>query len=503
MTKGNNDIMKGLRLLMGCLASLMLAACSTEDSPVENPSGRGDAIVLDVKEVAPPVTRAQHRGIMNFTELKTTGFGVYGYKGTYNASTSAPTLFEDGANTHVTFETGGTDPTTLVVHPGSWKYADTSADLKEWEDDEDYTFFAYAPYMASDDAELATGVGQSGIASISTGNGDPTIGYIVSGTPASSVDLLWGVRTDTHDNSGLPWKDVQRGQTASAVQFTFYHALCALSYHAQVIVDQNNNLSDLGDKSNLGTIGSKDGCKVTLKKVMIKPKLAPADGGVLFHASAYLNLNNTTAHQPRWTGHSGTYEGLYVDRDRGEIDPLLADPDLKPDKADDFASPNPSNYDVMTDADYDDEVTGVTESANTQTVIAKDGSGNEQFFVLIPQAAQDYTVTVEYFITYKTASGYHREAHTGTATITGLELVAGVKYYINLVIGLTTFKLSVDAVDWEETTAPVTIATETGTSASQSLSRQEAPSGSLRGERGKNSSYRNNGITESRNNETK
>lgn len=67
---------------------------------------------------------------------------------------------------------------------------------------------------------------------------------------------------------------------------------------------------------------------------------------------------------------------------------------------------------------------------------------------------------------------YHRQSFEGTATLRNIELMAGVKYYFNLVFGLTTFKVSVDAVDWDESTSSVTIATETGTSASNSLARE-------------------------------
>lgn len=441
-------MMQRLQMVMVVAVVMMTAACSS-DEPMGGAQDGGDAIVLDVSGVAAPVTRAaQVPGSMNFTTLKATGFGVYGYKGAYNSS-SEPTLFDGGANTHVTFETGGTDPTTSLDIPGSWKYTDTSV-LKEWETGQKYTFFAYAPYMSE-------GGSAPGITSVSTGNGDPTIGYTVAEDPSQSVDLLWGVRTDTEATSGLPWIDVVRGSTYSAVLFTFYHALCAIGLHAQVIVNQDNQLSDLTDESNLGTVGSADGCKVTLKSVTIAPKT----GGTDFHKNGTLNLNNTTAHQPRWdTGGAATIASFAVSG--SQINSKLAEP-----KPEDFGKNNPSNYNVMTDAEYDDEVPGVTESANTQTVIAGDN-----VFMLIPQAVQDYTVTVDYFLTYKTTSGYHREAHTGTATIKDLTLSAGVKYYLNLVFGLTTFKLTVDAVDWDEHTINTTIATETGTSASQSLTRR-------------------------------
>ena len=474
--------MQRLQMVMVVAVVMMTAACSS-DEPMGGAQDGGDAIVLDVSGVAAPVTRAaQVPGSMNFTTLKATGFGVYGYKGVYNSSTSVPTLFDGGANTRVTFETGGTDPTTSLDIPGSWKYTDTSV-LKEWETGQKYTFFAYAPYMSAGEGTAGT---DAGINTISTGAGDPTIGYTVATDPSQSVDLLWGVRTDTKATSGLPWIDVVRGSTYSAVLFTFYHALCAIGLHAQVIVDQDNDPDNLGDVSQLGTIGNKDGCKITLRSITITPAGIPAKDEtpavdpVNFHQSGVLNLNNnTTAHQPNWGSTSGTIASLVLDdgttAGHGTIDSKLLDPVAnKVDDDDYYSSPDVLNLNgtqkaVMTN----DDVPGVTESANTQTVIAAD-----DLFMLIPQAAQDYTVTIQYYMTYKTGvdgSGnptYHRQSLRGTATINDLTLSAGVKYYLNLVFGLTTFKLTVDAVDWDEHTINTTIATETGTSASQSLTRR-------------------------------
>lgn len=443
-----NNGLRRVAMAVALGALLVLAGCSSEElgsseKPASTEAG-GNTIVLGVKEVRSAMTRAdQQPGVMDFTKLKTTGFGVYGYQGAYDSGTSTPTLFATGANTKVTFETGGTDPTTILVHPGSWKYAETAANQKEWVTTDKYTFFAYAPYMASAGTE-------PGITSISTSDGDPTIGYTVAEAPAQSVDLLWGVRTDSEAKSGLPWLDCTQKETASTVLFTFCHALCAVGFHAQVMADQTNDTDNLGDMSRLGTIGSKDGCKVTLRSITLTPVTTS------FTKSAVLNLNNTTKFQPKWSGQSGTIASLALDA--GEIDTELLDPDPS-----DFEVANPGNTTFMTN----DDVPGITETANSQAVIAGDN-----VFMLIPQAAQDYTVSIQYYITYKTGGGYHREAKTGTATLRNIELVAGVKYYFNLVFGLTTFKVSVDAVDWNESTSSVTIATETGTSASNSLARE-------------------------------
>lgn len=462
--------------MMTALVVTVLAGCSSEElGSSEKPAGTeagGNTIVLGVKEVRSAVTRSQHTGSMDFTQLKSTGFGVYGYQGAYDSSSSTPTLFATGANTKVTFETGGTDPTTALVHPGSWKYAETAANQKEWGTTDEYTFFAYAPYMADAGTE-------PGITSISTGNGDPTIGYTVAEDPAQSVDLLWGVRSDdgttntNSDNNGKPWLNCTQMETASTVLFTFCHALCAVGFHAQVMADQANDTDNLGDMSQLGTIGDADGCKVTLRSITLTPAGIPAKNEdpavdpVPFCQSAVLNLNNDTKFKPKWSAHSGTIASLTLDN--GEIDTKLLDPVANL-GTDDYYSegttlnPNGTKTEVMSNS----SVPGITETADSQAVIAGDN-----VFMLIPQAAQDYTVTVQYYMTYKTGMDtYHRQSFEGTATLRNIELMAGVKYYFNLVFGLTTFKVSVDAVDWNESTSSVTIATETGTSASQSLVRE-------------------------------
>ncbi len=437
-----------------------MAGCTNDDDTHPAVSVQdANVITLGVKEVVSPVSRAQHTGVMDFTQLETTGFGVYGYEGAdaYDSGSSSFGLFPP--NTPVTFVTDGTAPTTSLDIPGSWKYTEESSGLKPWNKDKKYTFFAYAPYMSAGEGTYET---DPGINAISTGSGDPTISYTVATDPAESVDLLWGVRTDTKENSGLPWIDLQQGQTNSAVLFTFYHALCALGVHAQVLVDQENRLTDFEDRSHLGTIGDPNGCKVTLKSITIRPAgtTSPETAAVPLHKSGVLNLNNTKAHKPNWKTES-TSDGISSLVIEGAvIDPKLLDP--HPDNV-----YYETDYEVMTSTDYDDEVPGVTESANTQTVIAGD-----KLFMHIPQEAQDYNLRVEYFLTYKTESGYHREFLTGTAKVKDLELVAGVKYYLNLVFGLTTFKLNVTATDWEGEILNKSVVIETGTSASSSLAKQ-------------------------------
>ena len=424
---------------------LLLTGCTSDEEQSGNVLGNDNAIVLGVKEVKSPESRAQHTGSMNFTELKSTGFGVYGYKGTYNNESSTPTIFAGGANTQVTFIAGGTEPTTTVVHPGNWKYAATKEALRKWEKDEKYTFFAYAPYMSAGE------VG-AGINTISTGKGDPTIAYTVATDPTKSVDLMWGLRSDT----GFPWKDVTSTTSAGSVMFTFYHALCAIGYHAQVIVDKDNNLTDIEDASGIAAIGTD--CKVTIKSITLEPNDANSKKG-LFYETGILNLNNGTAHTPNWGSLSGSIGSLVLSGSK--IDSRLLDP-------------APADAAAIAAFMGNASIPGVTQSANTQAVIDS-VADKERFYMLLPYAAKDYKLTVKYFITFRTGdTTYSRGLGelTGTALLNDLELKPGIKYYFNMVFGLTTFKLNVLAKDWDGQTINTSVIVENGTSASQSLGKE-------------------------------
>jgi len=425
--------------LLLTLATVLLAGCTADEG--QSSSAVESAAITFGARVEGLATRAGQTGVMDYSVLSTTGFGVYAYGPMEADYTTAltPNLF---CNEKVE-RTSTTNPSDIHLSTDLWTYVKSGVTEKDWPKAADaaqkLTFFAYAPYVSSSDiAADAT----NGITAVSgAGTGDPTVSYQVATTPGAGVDLLWGV----NDATGLPWKDKTRDEVRGPVLFTFRHALAAVAFHVQAIVDKENNLTDMGDVSNTGVLGTD--CKVTLKSIA----LAPTSGS--FYAAGTLNLNNTTAGVANWTEKSGSVPSLVLE---SNIDEALLD---QGDKA-------PAS---MTN-------TGVTETANTQTVIAKAG-GNEQYFMLIPDEAKDYTATVEYYVTYKTSESTYKRldytgANAGTATFSNLELKSGVKYYLNLVIGLTTFSMNVTATDWADNPIDLTSTVERGTSASESLVKE-------------------------------
>ena len=449
--------MKNFNIYTLLFSICALWGCSADGDGVTD-IAEGDYIRFGA-QVVEPVTRAQPSGIIGFAQLAASGFGVFGYgpsTGDYTTSLQPQLFGEATTNTRVQYHaTASTDMSTVLAVPGSWSYAwkpgKTEEDvslLKTWPKSTDAAqklhFFAYAPYVASGD--LATGT-DPGITSVSgMAAGDPTIGYRVSTVPSTSVDLLWGVQSET----GLPWKNVTRAKkSASAVLFTMRHALCAVSYQAQVMVNKDNELTDLGDVSSTAAIGTD--CRVTIDSVTLQPK----SGGQNFYASGTLNLNNTTKNTPLWTPGDRSIDKLVLDGT--EIDAKVRDP-------------NPADG-TNTSFMATTSVPGITESANSQAVIA-----NNNVFMLLPDdVAQTYELEVPYYVTYRLKAGtYSRRRYVGKVTIPDLKLKAGTLYRFNMVFGLTTFKLTVTAEDWTETPISVTTVVETSTSASSSLSRRAA-----------------------------
>ena len=165
-------------------------------------------------------------------------------------------------------------------------------------------------------------------------------------------------------------------------------------------------------------IATADNVTVTVSKITMAPK-----SGSAFFENGTLNLDNPTEYTPNWTTKNET-EAI--------------------------------------------------QNIELSTVTIGTPSG---LFMLIPDEQKDYTVTVEYNVTYKNTNNAdvtldYTGNNAGKATLSSLALNAGIKYQINLLIGLTTFDLDVTATDWEDTPQPVNVTIEYGTSANSSLAKE-------------------------------
>lgn len=372
-------------------------------------------------------SRAGATGVQTNTTLAKDGFGLFAYysdNSSYSNTESKPNFMYNTKVTGTTKEDGTT----------SWTYSP----LRYWPNEtgtdgngatsegiDHLTFFAYAPYVeATATSGAVTDDATVGITKLTKNDeaGDPKVSYTVASDPSQSVDLLWGVsNTESWANvtgtpvtltKGLPYLNLIKPNTAQKVDFNFKHALSRLGLTVQGAFDQ----VDAG-----GTL--KD-AKITVAKVEIT--------GAAFAAKGVLNLNNTTAGEPLWETSATDAGTLSLTLDGGNLNTTIKDAGA-------------------TKAESQPE--GVTNSPKN---LLKD---DKTYFMFIPgTATSDKPLVVK--ITYYTTTddenldgGYTRVENVITKKISGtdsgLKFEAGKSYTLNLVLGMTSVKVSATVTGWD------------------------------------------------------
>lgn len=410
-----------------CLAAALLTSNCTADNEGTTESPQGTAITLSAT-VEGQNTRAGSTGVIDYSTLATAdyGFGVF--------SSSASDGFTSWLNnTKVSYNGSESSPVAnpedLYLYPRNWNYGDT----KYWKEDTKISFYAYAPYVSE-----GSGTG------ISATPADASVTYTIATTPDAGVDLLWGINGDT----GLPWTNATLKQTGGPILFTFRHALAAIGFHVQAIIDQDNNTADLTDESEVANLLGESGrYKITVKNLTISGS---------FSKTATLNLNNETANTPNWGTATGTESTLSVSNSLINAA---------------FRHPNENaTTDATTAESIGNSLTGITQDAQQLLIANHTTTGKEQCFFVIPNSTETYTVTLNWCISGQAAdNSYIAEDRTSTITVSDLALQAGFKYYLNFVVGLRTLRLDVTATDWTNTPVPANVTIEHGTSANSSL----------------------------------
>ena len=428
-------------LFVGSLALLaFMASCSSSNDDLTGgaPSPKESSVPITFGSYLgrTATSRAGATGVQTTSTLATNGFGLFAYYSdntTYNSTSSKPNFMY---NTQVTG--------TPTDKPTSWTYSP----LRYWpnetgndgngatsEGTDHLTFFAYAPYVeatATTGAVTDNTVGITALTSNTTA-GDPKVSYTVAADPAKSVDLLWGVsNTATWDNvtgtpltltEGKPYIDLIKPKVGQTVNFNFKHALTRLGLTVQGAFDQKDAGGTLKD------------AKITVAKVEI--------AGDAFAAKGVLNLNNTTASKPLWDTADAGKLSLTLDGDN--LNTAIKDGGDK--KA------------------AEQTATGVT--ADKQSLL-KDNT----YFMFIPgtaTTAKPLKVKITYYTTTddpNLATGYTRVENVITKSISaadpGLKLEAGKAYTLNLVLGMTSVKVTATVADWTDGTStqvdlPITV----------------------------------------------
>lgn len=415
------------RLFIGSLAALaLMASCSSSNDDLNGgattPQESNVPLTFSSYLGRTATTRAGATGVQTTSTLATNGFGLFAYYSNdaeYAQSITPNFMY----NTKVTGTTSGTT-TTWTYSPLRYWPNETGTDGNGATSDkvDHLTFFAYAPYVEATATTGAVTDNTVGITALTKNSdaGDPKVSYAVASDPAKSVDLLWGVsNTATWDNvtgtaltltEGLPYLNLIKPKTGQNVSFNFKHALSRLGLTVQGAFDQ---------KAPGGTL--KD-AKITVAKVEIT-----GDG---FAAKGVLNLNNTEAGVPKWE----TVDGASTLS-------LTLDGDNLNDKIKDAG-------DGKKAAEQPDGVTATSQS------LLKDNT----YFMFIPGTAtadKPLKVKITYYTTTddpNLSDGYTRVENVITKSISAadpdLKFEAGKAYTLNLVLGMTSVKVSATVSDW-------------------------------------------------------
>lgn len=447
----------------------LLTCCTSDDVTTEQTAAKqGAPLSFDVAEVVEEQTRSGSTGNIDYSVLSKSGYGFGVIAGAPLSWDNKQVKYVDDAGTNV-------NPGSAFFYPSKWRYWTSDNEIKYWNKDINgaaVDFYAYAPYVESPS-------GSTGITEINST--DKTISYHINPTIGQGVDLLWGVNGST----GLPWEKTTYSDagtkqnpnlpTGGPVLFTFRHALAAIGFRTQVMINQENITTDFEDKSAIdGVLWSDDpekwsgNYKVTIKKIELIGD---------FHPDGTLSLDNETKNVANWTSKTAaTEQTLTVSADPngddnnvdGQIMASMRHPHAKTTTTDGEGGSDSDAKTIMTSA----TITGVSQDVQQQVAI-DDANGKESCFFVIPSAARDYTLKLYWCVsaTLPNETTYIAEDHENTINISSLELKAGTKYLLTFVIGLKLIGLTVEATDWNTENVNAQITIEHGTSASESLAK--------------------------------
>ena len=440
------------KVLFAATVAAVLASCSSDDLSVQTAAkqeaqGLENAVSFEAYSQR-SLTRAGYAGAMDNDQLKTNGFGVFGYYTDMNEydQTSTPNFMYN----QKVFGAGWTyEPV---------KYWPNEYGNKAQSDDVDkLSFFAYAPYVENTPSTGKVEAGEDlvGITGFTrnTAAGDPYVKYVGSLDPTKCVDLCWGVVDPSADqdwniinsgsqrmSAGMPWMNVQRPQKSlgQKMKFVFKHALSQLN--VQIDADVNTNQHGQGADLDANT-------KVFVRSITFNG----------FAMKGALNLNNEEANTPNWKGYNCSNE------------PLLAEEYTIYDGMKDgkegtgYTASNEKvtglNPTIIQNAKWGEDAEGVTKTAKN---LFK-GAVNDPIYVI--PTGDDMTVTIVYDIETKDANlaGTVSDLETAgvsienkiTKTITltsadAMKLEAGKKYTIQLHLGLSQVEFDATVSEWAD-----------------------------------------------------
>ena len=433
---------------------MLFAACTNDEVRTTQVAEAPQAVAFDT--YMPGATRAGQTGVMNTTQLKATGFGVFAVQ-TSNAKYAATTTTNFMWNQEVTYASDAWSYTPLKYWPNETDIdSQTQPAYSESHHIDRLSFFAYAPYVQDRNGYngMVEGVGgylgtpsatehfaasgNTGIVALSSNSdavNDPYVWYVMSDIPSKSVDLLWGVApagkldyqsvnpnyhttTDGPIDEGKPLVDLLKPAKDQKIKFLFKHALARLGVSVVAAIDQIAPGGNLDEKT-----------KIAVEKIVITDNTV----GKALHATGRLNLNNTTAGTSLWPTTDDEQLVLTIDKTHELSSEILWD-----------GSPVAT---ITTDFKGVDKTE--RKAIRTDGLVAKD----EAYFMVIPSHKDTkLNVQVTYYVftqDAKVSGGYTITKNVIDQDVTISNLTNNKAYNLKLILGMTSVKLDAEVADWQ------------------------------------------------------
>lgn len=397
------------------LLPLLLWSCGAADTGVDTPEGESVPVRFDTYIAQNATTRtdgnAPLSNITDIASLRAAGFGVFGYyddNKTYDSSADTPNFMY---NQQVVWSTGDK----------AWTYSP----LKYWPNEtgtgesdgrtDHLSFFAYAPYLKGDPRLNF---------SANNAKGDPTVTYTTPNDLGQCLDVLYATKPD----GTSPYTDLTKQNVGDSVTFSFHHTMSRLNFNVRVAFDEIA----------AGSNAKADSTRITVESITLETEGSVATEP-LFFTSGTLNLRTGV-----WTKAPNSSDGT----------PKIV------------LSGNAIGTDVR---DQGDKRVYQMLDANKKVIPGVDNTwrnAGNGYLTLLPNSslttatAPKLKVTIVYYTTSDDprlvlSGGRTRVKSTVSNTLSGFRFERGKAYAINMLIGMTSVKFTVQVQNWRD---PITFA---------------------------------------------
>jgi len=447
-------------------AAALFAACSSNDlaeekAPQTTQQTVDEQAVTFEAYTSRGTTRAGWAGTLDTDALKdatkANGFGVFGYytNGELYNETARPDFMY---NQQVTYDGSQWVYSPIKYWPNEFGTNAASEEIDR------LTFFAYAPYAASNPTTgVVNGDVNNGIVGMTrnTTSGNPLIKYYANLTPADGVDLCWGVANNDFTSSvdgavnkvkeGEPYIDVIKPKVSDKIHFDFKHALAQLNIQIDTDVDVLSHSTSALDSYT----------RIYVRSITFE--------GFTTKGALDLNSDVTSGTTPNWFDISGNSK-LSLDpitvfdgrRDGKEGVPTVYGKNETPADLNPVIVQSGAYTTTLTDGVYS-TFTSATDGV-TNTAVNLFNSATLTAPVLVIPTGEPMKVTIVYDVETADASlsGYLSDGATRGSTIenaitqdikisTGdMTLDSGKKYTVKLHLGMTSVKFDAEVTDWED-----------------------------------------------------